>query len=362
MLQRMIGPRRIQRIVLATFIFSVLHIFGVFHHIFETDFYTNFHYPYDGDIEHLIQQLKDGKPPDVLPINSYHFEYNKKCVSKCSSMKQLRLVYIIKSAPEHFDRRIGIRNSWGYERRFSDAEIRTVFLVGERNSHALKESLKEEYSKFHDIVHANFTDSYYNNTYKTMMGLQWAVRYCPNSQYYMFVDDDYYVSTKNVLRYLKHPTKYPEYVKNPLSGVSQLLNRKNLVYNDLDEDERLYSGYVFQSPPHRHLTSKWYVSLSEYPYHMWPPYVTAGAYILSKSALIDMYYSSFYVKHFRFDDIYLGLVAYKAKINPLHCDQFYFYKKFYSKFGFNFTVATHGYGDPKELVHMWNEQRSLGFA
>ena len=57
---------------------------------------------------------------------------------------------------------------------------------------------------------------------------------------------------------------------------------------DLPEDVELYAGFVFHSAPHRHKPGKFYVSLEEYPFHLWPPYVTAGAYVLSRAALIGM--------------------------------------------------------------------------
>ncbi|KAG5869775.1 hypothetical protein JTB14_036340 [Gonioctena quinquepunctata] len=342
----------------------ILYLLGAFHHIFEIDFYDDFHYPYDGDIEPFVEKLKNNITPDVPPTNTYHFKFYNPCSEKCSGVQNLRLVYIIKSSPENFDRRIAIRSTWGYEHRFSDVEIRTVFLVGLRDSNDLQQSLNDESRKFADVIQGNFTDSYFNNTYKTMMGLHWAMKYCPNSKFYMFVDDDYYVSTKNVLRFIRYPTNYPKYLTEPMSNIQMILKNRRLkqLNFELEDSVRLYAGYAFKSSPHRHYTSKWYVSLNEYPYHLWPPYITAGAYVLSRGALVDMFFSSFYTKHFRFDDIYLGLVAYKAKIEPYHCDEFYFYKKNYDKFNFKYVVASHGYGEPKELIHMWTEQKSLGNA
>ena len=55
--------------------------------------------------------------------------------------------------------------------------------------------------------------------------------------------------------------------------------------------------------------SKWYLTLEEYPYHLFPPYVTAGAYVLSQPALKDFYYGSYFTKRFKFDDVFLGLVS-----------------------------------------------------
>lgn len=361
-----LSRRKLKNILYVLLLFLILFFFGIFHHIFETDFYTDFHYPYDGDIEVFVEQLKHNITPDVEPINSYYFAFHNNPQKKCLDVEDLRLVYIIKSAPDNFHLRAAVRLTWGYEKRFSDVEIRTVFLIGKTNLDNLQKDIDQEYNKYGDIIQGNFTDSYYNNTYKTMMGLQWVKKYCTNSKFYMFVDDDYYVSTKNILRFIRYPSKYPEYVKKPFSNV-KIFNkwgRKSLNLGDynLSNDVFLYAGYVFKSAPHRHYISKWYVSLKEYPYHLWPPYVTAGAYILSKNALIDMYFTSYYTKHFRFDDIYLGLLAYKAKIKPFHCNDFHFYKKFYNKYNYNYTLASHGYGNPEELIHNWNEQKSLGNA
>lgn len=95
---------------------------------------------------------------------------------------------------------------------------------------------------------------------------------------------------------------------------------------------------------------------------MWPPYVTAGAYVLSHAALIKFYYGSFYTKNFRFDDIYLGLLAKKLDIKPLHCEHIYFYKKHYYLNNYKYVIASHGYGNSEELLYIWLEQKSYGNA
>lgn len=361
---RYLLKRKQKHILSFLLILCLLYIFGAFHHIFETDFYTEFHYPYDGNIELFVEQLKNNITPDVKPINSYIFKFHNNPLKKCVDVEDLRHVFVIKSAPDNFHLRAAIRLTWGYEKRFSDVEIRTVFLIGETDSAILQKSIDDEYKQHADLVQGNFTDSYFNNTYKTMMGFYWIQKHCANSQFYMFVDDDYYVSMKNILRFIRFPTNYPEYLEKPFANTKLLKNagkRRTLQVDDyhIQNDVRLYAGYVFRSAPLRHYFSKWYISLEEYPYHMWPPYVTAGAYIISRTAFIDMYYASYYTKHFRFDDIYLGLLAFKANIEPLHCDEFYFYKKSYSKFNYEYTIASHGYSNPEEMIHNWNEQKSL---
>ncbi|ENN71941.1 hypothetical protein D910_09185 [Dendroctonus ponderosae] len=352
-----ISLRSIKKLKIILFLitcFLVLLFFGAFHHAFEKDFFSNFHYPYDGDIEPLVIQLKNNQTPNIPTINNYNFYYYKNCDTKCRGVTDLRLVYLIKSSVANFDRRVAIRSSWGFQKRFSDVEIRTLFLIGLQSDDNMQASLNEESQKYKDIIQANYTDSYFNNTYKTMSGFEWVMKYCKNAKFYMFVDDDYYVSTKNVLRFLRFPTNYPNYLKEPLGNIHNLIQHRQLLQGvdfSLDDDVRLYTGYAFQSSPHRHYISKWYVSLDEYPYHMWPAYVSGGAYILSNAALVDI-----------FDDIYVGILAYKAKIEPFHSEEFHFYKRSYSRKGYDYVVASHGYSNTQELVAVWNEQKSIGNA
>lgn len=357
---------KVKHIFVSILCVLILDYFGAFTHMFEVDFFDNFSYPYSGDVSTYVEQLKQGVRPQLEPINVYNqtFLYNNS--KKCSSYESVRLVYIVKSAVSNFARRQAIRSTWGYERRFSDVIIKTVFVLGTTNSQDQHQQLviQREIDKFKDIIQVDFIDSYFNNTIKTMNGMKWAVTYCSNADFYFFSDDDMYVSTKNVLRFLRYPTRYPQYLEEPvISGV--VTGGKKLLQVldfELDKDVKLLTGYVFFSSPHRHKTSKWYVSLSEYPYHMWPPYVTAGSFILSKQALLHLYYTSFYTQHFRFDDIFLGLVAMKAGIEPFHCSQFNFYKKQVNGDNYKYVISSHGYDDPEELIQVWSEQKAAGYA
>lgn len=119
-----------------------------------------------------------------------------------------------------------------------------------------------------------------------------------------------------------------------------------------------YAGFMFQSTPQRIRSSKWRVSLEEYPWNKWPPYVTAGAYVLSNRCMKMLYAGSLFVKNFRFDDIYLGIVAKKVGLKLTHCPNIYFYKKSYTLNGYKNVIASHGYGHPEELIRVWNEQNA----
>ncbi|XP_011691027.1 PREDICTED: beta-1,3-galactosyltransferase brn [Wasmannia auropunctata] len=443
--RRAISRVKLGYVLCAFGMIALLEFFGAFVHLFEATYDENFAYPYEGNVHEFVNALRRNEKPEVEPINEYRYTFILKQPQKCKEDADdtLRLVYIVKSAIENFDRRTAIRNSWGIEKRFFDVPARTIFVVGTHpDDQEVEAKLKLEAGIYKDIVQADFVDSYYNNTIKTMMSFKWLVKYCSNSKFYMFVDDDMYVSVKNVATFIRNPANYPFYLmesrkvysahkreikQSDLVDYNDVnFNNKNVTYNskikmsltqnsviyestnnntqknnvhekqvgqfnknlkvknehllrlntstsnrtkrqlfdfELPDDIRLFAGFVFmRSTPHRHKFSKWYVTLKEYPYNLWPPYVTAGAYILSKEALLDLYYTSFYTKHFRFDDIFIGLVAKKADIVPFHCEEFHFYKKAYTKYSYKYVITSHGYEDPNELLQVWNEQKALGNA
>lgn len=123
---------------------TILQFSGFFSHLFEKDYYREFSYPYEGDVSSSVSQLRLNKKPDIAPINVYNYTFVKNCRSKCESETGLRLVFVIKSAPEHFERRLAIRKTWGFEGRFSDVEIRRVFMLGVRNNAQQQETIDKE--------------------------------------------------------------------------------------------------------------------------------------------------------------------------------------------------------------------------
>lgn len=44
------------------------------------------------------------------------------------------------------------------------------------------------------MVHGDFIDTYYNNTLKFKMALQYIANYCNQTQYVLIIDGDYYLN------------------------------------------------------------------------------------------------------------------------------------------------------------------------
>jgi hypothetical protein len=88
--------------------------------------------------------------------------------------------------------------------------------------------------------------------------------------------------------------------------------------------------------------------------------VNAGNILLSKSALLDIYYATFFVKPFRFDDVYVAICAKKMGIEPIHSDRFKFWEE-YGDQPRQGLIAAHGY-DPDRLLMYWRIQQEAGYA
>ncbi|XP_053203611.1 beta-1,3-galactosyltransferase brn-like isoform X2 [Panonychus citri] len=277
-----------------------------------------------------------------------------------SIYEKITLVFMIKSALGNRDSRDAIRQTWGREDRFSDVPLRRIFVVGNCEGSATPESADEcdklignESREFGDLVQADFIDTYFNNTIKTMMAMKWVVTNCPRTSFVLFVDDDFYISPRNLLRFVRRPFYDPD----------DLESRHSIPSRFIPKDGRLYAGFVFgKSAPMRHKLSKWYISLEDYPYARYPPYVTAGAFVLSIRTVKEMYYASLYTKHFKFDDIYVGILAKKLNLEPFHNKNFHYWRKSYDPLGYGRVIASHGFNDQSELIKVFLEQKSLGHA
>lgn len=321
----------------------LFYFLGVSDYVLSKDFDTEFDYPLNIDIRPVVAEALAGNKPSVAPINYYPFRYLTNS-GKCNTLERLDLFIIVKSAMKHFEHRNAIRQTFGQE-SLPGRIVKTLFFLGVDEPKSETQMLIDKEMEEHkDIIQIDFHDNYYNNTIKTMMSFRWVYEHCSTADFYLFTDDDMYISLTNLMNYVyEQPTT--------------ALTTKHSFYDQASErDKILFAGYVFKSSPHRYLTSTWRVSVEEYPWNKWPPYVTAGAYIVSNKAMKILYLASLYVKHFRFDDVYLGIVAKKAGIEPIHCPQFYFYKKEYSKETYGDVIASHGYGDHSELVRVWSEQ------
>jgi hypothetical protein len=193
-----------------------------------------------------------------------------------------------------------------------------------------------------------------------VMMLRWISEYCTSKsdlhKYVLFIDDDYYLNLKSLLNYL--------------NKIDQDIDMSN------DQRRTFLTGYVYkESRPRRFLNDRWYISIDDYPYDRYPPYVTAGCFLMTRSNARLFNLASKYIPLFRFDDIYMGILAYSMSIKLIpNNDLFSSYGStdilsnnqtgFFSKWIKFFTsennlqstikpICIHGYRG-EELIEIWN--------
>ncbi|XP_029433814.1 beta-1,3-galactosyltransferase 5-like [Rhinatrema bivittatum] len=241
------------------------------------------------------------------------------------------LVILITTEPWQLEARAAIRQTWGKERIIEDKRVVSFFLLGtmEKENKQAEASIISESLKYKDIIQKNFTDSYYNLTLKTLMGIEWVHHFCPQSSFVMKTDSDMFVNT---------------------FYLTKLLVRKNRTTN-------FFTGFLKpEEYPIRSKFSKWYISEIEYPWKRYPPFCSGTGYVFSTDVAKQIYNASPNVPYFKLEDVYVGLCLNKLGIllEELHTEQTFFPEKLkFSVCGFKKIVACHHF-QPYELLMYWN--------
>ncbi|XP_060083597.1 beta-1,3-galactosyltransferase brn-like [Ylistrum balloti] len=298
--------------------------------------FKTFHYPMDIDMPALVRAYRAGGHVDKQPINTYQYSYTTNVTNKCKQ-SDLFLLFLIKSSVRHFDRRESIRSTWGKEGPISGSfPMRTIFLVGmprENDNHRLYEALEEEIHLYNDVLQMTFRDDYYNNTQKTVGGIHWAVKHCGHAQFVMFVDDDFYIATPFLIAYL-----------NTLSA---------------EQHKTLFMGSLHEDAPDRNMYGKWFISYEDYPFNRYPPFISAGAMLMSMHFLKDIQIAIQFTKNFPYDDVFLAIVVFKLGIYPQHNSNIYTgeIRVEHNSMKFHSVIASHGYYNDELLQAAWRTHK-----
>ncbi|VDO26538.1 unnamed protein product [Haemonchus placei] len=217
--------------------------------------------------------------------------------------------------------RNAIRKTWGARRRFE--YVQTLFVVGQGVEDNGRELVQEEVDKHDDILYVDLIDSYRNNTRKFIHSIIFGFEPgngCQSPDFLLLVDDDYMVNSVPVA----------------------LLN--------LYLYFQLYEGWMFNTTPFRFRFHKHYTSLEMYPFDRYPPYISAGAVLMSHNTVAHFYHI------YPFDDVYAGILAYLLQIHPRHNEAFVFWTRpIDAKEWKNGDVlVAHGYS-PNQLLYEYND-------
>lgn len=238
-------------------------------------------------------------PINLLPIGDYNrlidLEgfYFQIMNSECNDSSPLLLI-LVHSAPENFDKRKVIRETWGQRRD----GMKLIFMLGDVDDDVLYEKLQRENEIHRDFAQGNFMDTYRNITYKHVMVLKYVIYHCPQAKYILKTDDDIFVNIEMMTYFLNE-------VLSP-DGVSDLLLCKLL------KDAKVFRSY----------RSKWRVSVREYPDKTYPAYCPGFALLYSPDTVFSLYIEAQRSKFFWIDDVHItGILAQKANITHTDVSQ-----------------------------------------
>ena len=272
--------------------FSTFPVYNENNSLIETfgmrDFMVNFlgngnTTPVNNVISALQSASKPGSRKDLCDGCFKHdFKYllnSEKICKTGNDSKVIDLLLVVTTIHKNFKSRHILRNSWLSASKNNTANIRYVFLFGKTNDTELQKKLVAEASVYNDIVQEDFIDAYRNLTYKTIMGLKWATKFCMQARYVMKTDDDMWIN------------------------VPVLLNSLDAQYKPLD----IVYGACWSGAPHRHTHSKWYVPEHLYPHKKYPMFCSGTGYVMKNETAEKIWKASEDIPFFYLEDVYVGL-------------------------------------------------------
>ncbi|XP_067309240.1 beta-1,3-galactosyltransferase 2-like [Pseudorasbora parva] len=266
----------------------------------------------------------------TLKVEPYEYILNEP--NACRSQAPF-LVLLIAVEPKKSEARDAIRKSWGNESMEGDLGFIRLFFLGV-NKDTERKTIVEESQQHHDIIQQDFMDTYNNLTLKTLMGMYWITKYCPEAKYVMKTDTDMFVNTEYLIQKLLKPKA--------------------------QHTQNYFTGYIMRgASPIRNIESKWSISPEEYPGNQYPPFCSGTGYVFSGDVAQRVYVASLIIPRIHLEDVYVGICLAKLKIDPEPTpnELFYNWRVPYSRCKYSNLITSHGL-QPNEMIQFWQDIQS----
>ncbi|XP_031755259.1 beta-1,3-galactosyltransferase 2-like [Xenopus tropicalis] len=268
----------------------------------------------------------------LTPPYPYPYKFLLNPQEKCQKQNPFLILLVIGESHD-INSRLIIRETWGNESNYIDVAVVTVFLVGVSvtATDRVQEQLEEEMNIYGDLVQQDFTDTYYNLTLKTLMGMEWISKYCPDASYVMKIDNDMFLNVDYLVHHLLQP--------------------------GLPVRQNYFTGYIVANTgPLRAKEYKWYVPKEVYPNDTYPPYCSGPGYAFSADMAKKIYHAAQTIRVVPMEDSFMGICLYEMKIPPTNPPPNIFngHRINYDLCLFNKLITVHHYrGD--ELRDVWKD-------
>ncbi|XP_048145751.1 beta-1,3-galactosyltransferase 2-like [Corvus hawaiiensis] len=275
------------------------------------------------------------QPPrhPLQPPYPYPYRFLLNHPEKCRERAPF-LVLLVVTAPADLAARDAVRRTWGNESAVPGLSVLRLFLLGVHPVFGaeLRPVLQEEDKLHGDLLQQDFLDTYNNLTLKTLMGLEWVSRFCPNATYVMKADHDVFLNLEFLAGRLLQPL------------------RTNFM-----------TGYVYRwTGPLRNPAYKWFVPREVYPNDTYPPYCGGPGYVLSGDLARRVFAVAQTLPAINMEDAFVGIClhALGVAVTDPPAGTFTMYRLDYDKCRFSRLVMVHHYG-PKELLQVWPHFRDV---
>ncbi len=235
----------------------------------------------------LQRRQREYYSPKPAKVNPFRYSFLIQGGGICDP--DTEVIVLIHSIHDHADRRAAIRQTWGeavqhntWPRASIAHKVKVAFVFGlhPKSHFQLDEELKKESFENRDVIQGNFYEHYHNMTLKSLLGLKWVMTFCAHVKYVIKSDDDMFINFPALL-----------------DTISQH-NMSRAIMGPYNQGSKaLRSG-------------KWKLSVSEYPFAIFPPYESGSCYVISSDLVRDLFETSEYVPHIFIDDVYItGILA-----------------------------------------------------
>ncbi|OWF49964.1 UDP-GalNAc:beta-1,3-N-acetylgalactosaminyltransferase 1 [Mizuhopecten yessoensis] len=219
---------------------------------------------------------------------------------KCNQESERSTVITVLSKASNLPQREVIRQTWGCSKMQIKYNFRLYFVIGTVTN---VNSLNIEVFLYGDIIQVDIQESYYNIVEKTIAAFKWVTELCFEPRFFFKMDDDVYFD----LAFLKVIQNNDTYLS----------------------DDVIHGTCVYGVPPYRYLGTgrdKFKVSVDEYPFNTYPPYCGGPGYFMTSHTAKNMYLMMKTKRSFKFEDVYVGMVACLSQISVETIDHFVYEK------------------------------------
>ena len=248
----------------------------------------------DTPLRSLTSELHLQAYHDEIPVSIERPDWCKNCFTRpyefiiespwvCRNTTQIDLLVVIISGPRNWHRRNIVRTTWANNMNiYGNTNVKHIFLIG--NS-PFNRRIRNENSIFGDLTLQNFKDSYLNLTLKTLMGLEWGRKFCPQAKQIMKTDDDVFVIIPRVLQL-----------------IGQVNHSLSIVYGHCSRNVK-----PVRNEPIKETMRKFFTPYTRYPHPVYPPYCQGIGYILSAQTADSVLSISLNIPFFEWEDVYIGM-------------------------------------------------------